>query len=63
VGTGPRGVRYDVFAPGGAWLGETLLPAAFQRWGAQHFGRDAAVIATEDEDGRPVIIRYRIQKR
>lgn len=51
---------WDVFAPSGAWLGRVQLPSRAED--PIMIGTEAITIATEDAEGLPVIIRYRIRK-
>lgn len=57
-------VHYDVFDPVGRWLGPVSIPAAL--WGESYrrpsWGRDRVAVIGEDEDGRPVVRVFRIQK-
>jgi hypothetical protein len=63
VGPAPSGgLTYDIFDADGAWLGSVRFPITFSPWGDHHFGRDAVVVLTEDEGGRPAVVRYRIRK-
>lgn len=54
--------HFDVFDPEGAWLGRVVSPVVFPEYGRQAWGRSEVVVAIESEDGRPVIVRYRIEK-
>ncbi|HXG44415.1 MAG TPA: 6-bladed beta-propeller [Gemmatimonadales bacterium] len=54
--------RYDVFAPGGAWLGAVTVPVAMPGWGHQFFGRGAIYAAIEGEDGRPAVVRLEVRR-
>ena len=63
VGPWPGGgTRYDVFDPSGAWLGAVQVPVVFSPWRGVTIGADYFVVPIEDEDGRPAIVRYRIEK-
>ena len=61
IGSDSTRTAYDVFGPNGAWLGGLVVPVAIPEWGGQFFGRRAVYTATEDEDGRPIIVRLRIE--
>lgn len=56
------GIRYDVFDSSGAWLGAVRVPVDFSPWRGVSIGADYFVVPIEDEDGRPAIVRYRIEK-
>ena len=51
---------WDVFDARGSWLGPSVLVGRAPEWGHQVWGRRELYRDTEDEEGRPVVIRYRI---
>ena len=61
VGSDSTRTRYDVFSPAGAWLGPVTVPVAVPEWGGQFFGRKAIYSTVEDEDGRPAIVRVKVE--
>jgi hypothetical protein len=54
--------HFDVFDGEGAWLGRVVSPILFPGYGREAWGRGEVVMAIEDEEGRPAIVRYRIEK-
>jgi hypothetical protein len=61
VGSDSTRTRYDVFSPVGAWLGPVTVPVAVPEWGGQFFGRRAIYSTVEDADGRPAIVRVKVE--
>lgn len=59
VGLG--GSRYDVFGPGGAWLGEVRLPVTAPPWQI-YFGLDRIAAFLEDEGGTPTVVVLRVDR-
>ncbi len=57
---GADGVWWAVFDPSGAWLGGLRVPGRIED--GMVIGADMITIATEDADGVPVILRFRILK-
>jgi hypothetical protein len=55
-------IRFDVFAPGGAWLGRVTLDAPLPRLRAMQWTADRLYAAMEDEDGIPAVHRFRIDR-
>ena len=51
---------FDVLDKSGAWLGTLRLPYAVEDYGGAFFGRGVIYIKTENEDGRPAIVRVRV---
>lgn len=60
IGTDSTKTAYDVFAPDGSWLGPVSVPIGLPQLGGLYFGRGAIYAATEDGDGRPVIVRLKV---
>ena len=56
LGPAEGGVRYDIFAPDGAWRGEVVIPVSFGAYAGQSLSAERIVVATEEEDGRPVVV-------
>ena len=54
--------RFDVFDAQGVWRGQVQSPVVIRNWGARWFGNDEIVAAIEDEDGRPAVVRLKIQR-
>lgn len=54
---------FDVFDLAGAWLGSVTVPFKVNEWGSQAWTRDGLVTITEDADGRPTVVRLRLQIR
>lgn len=54
--------RFDVFDAQGVWRGQVQSPVLIRNWGARWFGNDEIVAAIEDEDGRPAVVRLKIQR-
>lgn len=54
--------RFDVFGPDGAWLGSVQAPARMPMYPQPVFGRDEMLVITEDADGMPAVVRYRIER-
>jgi hypothetical protein len=54
--------HFDVFDGEGAWLGRVVSPIVFPGYGREAWNRGEVVVAIEDEEGRPAIVRYRIEK-
>lgn len=57
-------VHYDVFDRSGRWLGPVTVPAA--QWSISYqppaWGADRVAVLSEDEEGRPLVRVYRIEK-
>lgn len=54
--------RFDVFDSTGAYLGAVPVPATFgNSWGTV-WGTDRVATATEDDDGLPVVVVYRVER-
>ena len=51
---------FDVFAPAGAWLGGLTMPVAVPEYGGHVITAGDFYTRSEDDDGRPVVIRFRI---
>ncbi|MEO8201718.1 MAG: 6-bladed beta-propeller [Gemmatimonadota bacterium] len=58
-------VHYDVFDPAGRWLG--AVSAAAAKWSGSYpppaWGSDRVAVLIEDEEGKPAVLIYRIEKR
>jgi hypothetical protein len=54
---------FDVFDQAGAWLGSVTVPFKVNDWGSQAWTRDGLVTITEDDDGRPTVVRLRLRIR
>lgn len=53
---------FDVWSPAGQFLGEATLPADVPEWGGAYFGKGVVYVRSEDEDGRPLVVRYRVRR-
>jgi len=53
---------YDVFAATGAWLGEVALPIRAKDFGGMAFGPGTVYATSEDEDGKPIVVKLRISR-
>lgn len=62
IGSDSARTTFDVMGPDGAWLGRLVTPVAIQEWSGQFFGRGAIYAVAEGEDGRPAIIRLRVDR-
>lgn len=54
---------FDVFDSHGAWLGPITVPFKISEWGNQTWTRDGLVTIIEAADGRPTVVRLRLQIR
>ena len=52
---------FDVFDSSGVYLGQVVGPAGLDTWTMAWRG-DEMVAAIEDEDGMPVVVKFRIQR-
>lgn len=59
----PAAGRFDVFDSTGAYLGAVPVPAPFGRSWQTVWGMDRVATATEDADGMPVVVVYRIDRQ
>lgn len=57
----PDSTRFDVFAPGGRWLGTVTVPAAMTAWAPLRVHGGVMYLSTEDGNGFPEIRRWEIQ--
>jgi len=55
--------RFDVFDSTGAYLGAVPIPSLFGLSWRTVWGTDRVATATEDADGMPVVVVYRIERR
>jgi hypothetical protein len=62
LGSDSTKTRYDVFGPDGAWLGTLSIGIAMPEWGSQLFGRGVIYASIEDDDGRPVVVKLRVER-
>lgn len=53
---------FDVFDSGGVYLGQVVGPVGLDTWEMAWLG-DEMVAAIEDEDGLPVVVKFRIERR
>lgn len=53
--------QFDIFAPGGAWLGTITVPAPMWAYGPLLVQGGVMYLATEDKSGFPVIRRWKIE--
>ena len=60
IGTDSTKTAYDVFGPDGSWLGSVSVPTGTPEWGGMYIDRSSIYAATEDADGRPVVVRLRV---
>jgi hypothetical protein len=51
---------FDLFDSTGAFLGPVTVPVRISPYGRQVWTRDGVVAAIEDEEGKPMIVRYRL---
>jgi len=56
------GILFDVFDPQGAWLGALTSPIGFSAYGGVRIGAAEMVVLTEGADGRPAVVKLRIEK-
>ena len=54
-------VVFDLFDAGGAYLGPVRSPVKLTEWGMQVWTRDGVVALIEDEDGRPTVVRLKLE--
>jgi hypothetical protein len=54
--------RFDVFDSTGAYLGQVPIPHDFGNGWGTAWGTDRVATSTEDEDGVPVVVVYRIER-
>lgn len=52
---------FDVFDRSGAYLGPVSLGLNFSSWGRQAWTPDGVVLLTEDRDGRPTVVKMRLE--
>lgn len=62
VGSDSTQTRFDVIAANGTWLGSVTVPVAIEDWGPVRFGRGVLYAPAEDDDGRPVVVRFRVER-
>ena len=60
IGSDSIRTTFDVFAPAGAWLGGLTMPVAVPEYGGHVITAGDFYTRAEDDDGRPVVIRFRI---
>jgi hypothetical protein len=60
AGSDSTQTAYDVFRPDGSWLGPVVVPVSMPEWGNQYFAKGLVYAVTEDDDGRPTIVKLRI---
>jgi hypothetical protein len=60
AGSDSTQTAYDVFRPDGSWLGPVVVPVSMPEWGNQYFANGLVYAVTEDDDGRPTIVKLRI---
>jgi hypothetical protein len=54
---------FDVFDSTGAYLGPVTVPFKMSDWGRQAWTKDGVVTIIEDEEGRPTVVRLKLQIR
>lgn len=54
--------RFDVFDSTGAYLGVVPGPHSIGSWGSWAWTSDGAAVVIEDENGLPVVVRYRLDR-
>jgi len=52
---------FDVFDSTGAYLGPVSVPFPMREWGLKAWTRDGLVTIIEDENGRPTVVRLRLE--
>lgn len=57
-----KSVVFDVFGPDGAFLGPVRSPVEMNEWGGmQVWTNDGLVALIEDDDGRPTVVRLKLE--
>ena len=54
---------FDVFDSTGAYLGPVTVPFKMSDWGMQSWTTDGVVTVIEDAEGRPTVVRLKLQIR
>lgn len=62
-GGNPLAARFDVFDSTGAYLGAVPVPPGFGSAWQTVWGADRVATITEDEEGLPVVVVYKIERR
>ncbi len=62
IGSDSIRTTFDVMGPDGSWLGTVVTAVAIPEWGGQFYGRGVIYAVTEGDDGRPAVIRLRVEK-
>lgn len=52
---------FDLFDSTGAYLGPVTAPYRLNEWGMQAWARDMLIALIEDEEGRPTVVRLRLE--
>lgn len=61
-GTDSTRSTFDIFDAEGVLLGTLATSPALPQYGRLAFGRDELLVARENEDGLPVVVRYAVRK-
>ncbi len=62
LGAPPGATMFRVVGPGGADLGEVVVPVVVPEWGGVAFAPGKVYVRTEDADGAPIVVRMRVQR-
>lgn len=61
-GTDSTRSTFDIYDPAGTWLGTLGVTPALPQYGRIAFGREQVLVARENADGLPVVVRYAVRK-
>lgn len=62
IGSDSTQTTFDVFDARGTWMGPISIPYGIAEYGGAWFGKGAIYVKTEDENGRPAIVRLAVRK-
>lgn len=62
IGSDSTQTTFDVLDARGAWMGSLQIPYGVAEYGGALFGKGAVYVKTEDENGRPTIVRLAVRK-
>jgi hypothetical protein len=62
LGAATNETAFRIFAPNGADLGMAIVPVRVPDWGGITFGQGTLFVRTEDQDGQPIVIRFRVRR-
>ncbi|MBC7894685.1 MAG: hypothetical protein H7066_04690 [Cytophagaceae bacterium] len=63
LGSDSNRTTFVVLDPRGAWSGSVRVPYGIEEYGGAYFGKGKVYLKTEDDEGRPLVVRLRVVAR